>query len=292
MNTKFIMGNTSPVIKPLQGIVTGIGAGQVATIRFPPGLTYCELVIRGTIAGVPATRAELEAMLTTARLTVSGVEKFSVQAIDLIAIAEFYRTGCIGDSGYLVIPLERLWMEGVKAQLDPNYGTDGESSVVLELTQAGGSTIDAITAFARVNPAPEALGAHIALRRFTFNVAATGKFLYPDLPIIPGEYLYALHIKVPVVANLTNIALITDDVRMLDAPPSLLTQLYQLSNPVRTPQTAKLYVHVDFCQRGFDSDALAVGDLSSQVLELEFANAAPNAVTVLGEYGTVARRAA
>lgn len=292
MATAFINQNTSAVIKPLQGIVTGVGAGSVATLRFPPGLTFCELVVRCTIAGVAATRAQLETMLTTARLTVSGVEKFSIQAIDLIAIAEFYRTGCIGDSGYLVIPLERLWMQGAKAQLDPNYGTDGESSVVLELTQAGGSTIDAITAYARVNPAPEALGAHIITRRFTFNVAATGRFLYPDLPIIPGEYLYALHIKVPVVANLTNIAYITDDVRMLDVPPSLLTQLYQLSNPVRTVQTAKGYVHVDFAQRNFDSDGLPVGTLKSQVLELEFSNAAPGAVTVLGEYGTVSARAA
>ena len=292
MSTKFILGNTSPVIKPLQGIVTGVGAGQVATLRFPPGLTYAELVVRCTIAGVAATRLQLETWLSQARLTVSGVEKFSVSGKDLIAIAEFYRTGCIGDSGYLIIPLERLWMDGVKAQLDPNYGTEGESSVVLELTQTGASTIDAITAFARVNPQPEPLGAHIMLRRFTFNVSATGKFLYPDLPIIPGEYLYALHILVPTPANLTNIAMITDDVRMIDIPPSLLTQLYQLSNPVRTPQTAKGYVHVDFTQRGYDSDSLAVGDLKSQVLELEFTTAAPGAVTVLGEYGTVARRAA
>lgn len=292
MSTKFINGNTSPVIKPLQGIVTGVGASSVATCRFAPGLTYSELIVRCTIAGVAATRAELEAMLTTARLTISGVEKFSVQAIDLIAIAEFYRTGCIADSGYLVIPMERLWMNGVQAQLDPNYGTDGESSVVLELTQTAASTIDGMVCYARVNPAPEALGAHVMLRRFTFNVAATGKFLYPDLPIIPGEFLYALHIKVPVVANLTNIALVTDDVRMIDVPPSLLTQLYQLSVPVRTPQTAKLYVHVDFASRGFDSDSLAVGQLSSQVLELDFANAAPGAVTVIGEYGTVTRKAA
>lgn len=290
--TAFTDQNTSPVIKPLQGVVTGIGAGQVATCRVPPGLTYAELIVRCTIAGVAATRAELEAMLTTARLTVSGVEKISVQVIDLIAIAEFHRVGCIGDSGYFVIPFERLWMSGVNAQLDPNYGTEGESSVVLELTQAAGSTIDAINVFARVNPKAEVLGAHHILRRFTFNVAATGKFLYPDLPIIAGEFLTALHIKVPVVANLTNIALVTDDVRFLDVPPSLLTQLYQLANPVKTSQAAKLYVSVDFTNRGFDSDALAVGLLKSQVLELDFANAAPNAVTVIGEYQTYSARAA
>ena len=290
--TAFTAQSSSPVIKPLQGVVTCIGAGQVATCRLPPGLTYAEIIVRCTIAGVAATRAQLETMLTTARLTISGVEKFSVQAIDLIAIAEFYRTGCIGDSGYFVIPFERLWNQGVAAQLDPNYGTEGESSVVLELTQDGASTIDAINVFARVNPKAEVLGAHVILRRFTFNVSATGKFLYPDLPIIPGEYLNALHIRVPVVANLTNIALITDDVRFLDVPPSLLTQLYQLANPVRTPQTAKLYVSVDFANRGYDSDTLPVGLLKSQVLELEFANAAPNAVTVIGEYGTVSRRAA
>lgn len=292
MSTPYIDRNSSPIIKVLQGIVTGIGAGQVATLRFPPGLSYGEIVVRLTIAGVAATRAQLEAMLTTARLTISGVEKMSINVIDLIAMTEFHRTGAVGDSGYLVIPFERLWMQGAAAQLDPAYGTDGESSVVLELTQAGGSTIDAITAYARCNPRAEALGGHLFWRRFTFNVSATGRFLYPDLPIIAGEYLYGLHIKVPTPANLTNLAMIVDDVRQIDVPPSLLTQLYLLGNPVKTPQTSKGYVHLDFTSRLFDSDSLPVGLLKSQVLELEFSNAAPGAVTVIGEYGAVAPKAA
>lgn len=285
--SKFTDANRSPVIKPLYGAIQGVGAGQTAIVRVPPGATYADLPIQCLIAGVAATRAQLETMLTQVRLTVSGVEMWTLTGKQLIALVEFYRVGLIGDTGFLWIPFERLWMQSVSAQLDPNYGTLGESSMQLEITQAGGSTIDAMNAFAVIHPVAEPLGAHMIARRFTPTIAAVGKYIYPDLPIIPGEFLYALHFEVPVVANLSNIALVTDEVRLIDAPPALLNQRYLESNPVRTQQGAKGYVHLDLTCRGFDSDSLPTGLLTSQILELTFINAAPNAVTIIAEYATV-----
>lgn len=286
--SRYTDANTSPVLKPLPGVVTGIGANQTATFRLPVGLTFADLMIRFRIGAGAPTRAQLETMLGTARFTVSGVEKFSITVKQLIAIAEFYRTGIVGDTGILVIPFQRLWMDGVTAKLDPNYGTDGESSVILEIQQGAGSTIDGIECFTRINPKAERLGSHVIMRRFTINMPAVGKNLFTDLPILAGEFLNALHIECPTPANLTNIAYVPDDNRQIDLRPDVLNQLYLECNPVRTPQTAKGFVHLDFTMRGFDSDALPTHLLSSQVLELDW-SVAPGAVTIIGEYQTLAR---
>jgi hypothetical protein len=266
--------------------VTGLGASQIAIVKIPTGATYLELSLECTIAGAAATRAQLEAMLPQIRCTVSGIEKWTLSATQLIAIIEFYQTGLIGDSGFLTIPFERLFMDGgLAGMLNPAFGTLGESSWQLEITQSAGSTIDAITAWAQVSPIAEALGAHMKTVRLTPTFASTGKFFYADLPKELGTYLYALHFQVPVVANLVNIAYIADEVRVIDCKPALLNQLYTLGKRPRTVQSAKLFVHLDFCRRSLDADAIRL-DMNSQVLELDFANAAPNSFTVLAEIGT------
>ena len=283
--TQFTDTNRSPILKPLYGVVSNVVATGVAVARVPPGATMAALCFQFTIAGAAATRTQLETMCTQVRFSVSGVEMWTVSMKQLIAILEFYRTGLIADTGFVTIPFERLWMQSTQAQLDPDYGTLGESSMQLEFTMAA-STIDTINAFGVIHPVSEALGAHVIMRRFMPNVGAIGKYLYPDLPIIPGEYLYALHFELPVVANLNNIALITDEVRAIDFPPAWMNQLYNECVPVRTPQTAKGYAHAEFTRRGFDSDSLPVGLCKSLVLELNFINAAPGQITIIGEYAT------
>lgn len=289
----FASDNRSPIMKRIAGAITGVGAGQVAIAKIPPGVTYNEIAIQCTIGAGEATRANLEAMITQLRLTVSGVEKWTLTGKQLIAIVEFYRSGTIGDSGYLVIPFERLWMFSTAAALDPAYGTLGESSFQLEITQSGGSTIDAMNLWARISPVAESLGAHVKMVRLTPNIAATGVYYYPDLPKTPGlaagnpglQYLYALHFEVPVVANLTNIAYVADEIRVVDVPPAFLNQLYIEANPSRTVQTAKGFVHLDFANRGYDGDGIPL-NMNSQILELTFDNAAPNGVTIIAEIGT------
>jgi hypothetical protein len=277
--------NRSPILKKLVGIVSGVGANQTAVLKIPPGATYTDLVIQCTIAGVGATRVQLETFLTSMRLTVSGVEMWTLTGKQLIAIIEFYNTGLIADTGILTIPFERLWMDTQLSQTTPNYGTLGESSFQLEITQSGGSTIDLMTVYGRIDPVQENLGGHIMMKRLTPNIGSVGKYIYPDLFKKPGCFLYALHIEVPVVANLTNIAYVADEVRLVDFAPAVLNQLYLTGTARRTIQNAKLFVHLDFCSRGFDSDAVPL-TMGTQILELDFANAAPNQVNIIAEIGT------
>lgn len=288
--SRFTDANRSPILKPLFGAVTGVGAGQTAQIKLPPGLTFADVIVRCTAAGAARTRANLEADIETVRFTVSGDEKKSITCKQHIAITEFHQTGIIGDTGNLFFPFSRLWMDGIGPKMDPNYGTDGETSVVLELKQAAGSGIDAMQVYVRLNPLAERLGAHIITRRFTFAVPGSGKFQYSDLPINPGEFLYTLHMEVPTPADLTNVAYIPDDSRMIDITQEVLASIYKTSTPNKTPQTAKGFVHLDFAARCFDTDAIPVGLLTSQVLELDFSTAVPGrTVTVLGEYAQVKR---
>lgn len=282
----FAVDNSSPIIRKIPGVVDGIGASGTAVARIPPGATYTDLILECTIAGVAATRAQLETMLASMRFTVSGEEKWTLTAKQLIAIVEFYNSGLIGDTGYLWIPLERLWMNDLGPKVGPAYGTAGETSVQLEIDQDATSTIDGIVLHARISPKPETLGAHMRIVRLTPQIAATGVYYYDGLPKNPAERLYALHFQVPVVANFTNIAYIADEVRMIDAKPALLHQMLKTAYPNRTPQTAKLFCHLDFAGRNFDSDSVPL-TMKQQILELTFATAAPNAVNILAEIGTV-----
>jgi hypothetical protein len=118
------------------------------------------------------------------------------------------------------------------------------------------------------------------------TIASTGLYNYMDLPKNPKEYLRALHLAVPVVANLTKIAYIADNMRLIDVPPAILNQMYRLADPNRTPQTAKGYVHLDFTSRGILNDAVPL-TMAEQVLELTFANAAPNQISVIAELLTL-----
>jgi Viral coat protein P2 N-terminal domain len=281
----FPKDNKSPIIRQFPGAITGVGAGQTAVVKIPTGATFLELGIECTIAGVGATRAQFGAMVTLVRGLVSGVEKWSLTAAELISVCEFYRTGSVGDTGFLIIPFERLFMSELGGKLNPAYGTVDESSFQIEITQAGGSTIDAMTLWGRIATVGERLGSHVRWAKLMPNIASTGIYNYMDLSRNPREALLALHLVVPVVANLVNIAVIADSIRVIDASPAWLNRLYAMTDPVRTPQTANLMVHVDFANRNLLGDALPL-TMDQIILELNFANAAPNQISVIQELFT------
>jgi hypothetical protein len=281
----FALDNLSPVIRQLPGAVTGIGAGQTAVVKIPTGATYLELIIEAKIGAAQATRAQIEAALTNWRLTVSGIEKFSLTGKQLIAIMEFYRPGSIGDSGFVSINFERLWMSELGGKLNPAYGTLNETSFQLEIEQDGASTIDSIVAWSRIATKAESIGAHVRFARLQPTITGTGRYNYMDLPKSKTEALIALHLEVPVAANLTNIAYIADSVRLVDASQNMINRLYTLTDPTRSPQTAKNFVHLEFANRGIVTDAVPL-TMDEQILELTFANAAPNQISVIAELYT------
>lgn len=267
----FATDSTSPLLKPVPGIVRSIGASGTMLVDFPTGSTYSAITLYCTIGGTPATRAQLEAMLTNWRLTLSGVEKFNLTGLELIADQEFEHAGIIGDTGVVTISFERLQMSTLAGQIGPNYGTLGESSMRLEITQTA-STIDAVDAHAIIQPQAEPLGAHMIYRKFNVQAGA-GVNTFTNFPIFAGsgEHLYSLGFEVPTLADLTNIALIADNARIIDTKPYLLKQWYKLSNPPRNEQTAKKIVYLPLDMRNLDSDALPL-TMSQLLVETVFTN--------------------
>jgi hypothetical protein len=281
----FLQEFRTPIAQTLPGTVTGLGASGLAVVKIPPGATYASISLVATIAGAAATRANLQAMWTQIRCTISGTEIFTLSGKELIGIIEYYSTGLIADTGILTIPFQRLWQKEIAAALNPDWGTLGESSVQFEITQTA-STIDSALCFAEVEPVAQELGAYVSYERLTPTFAATGYFIYPDLFKQPGTFLYALHFVVPTPANLTNIELIADNVSLVNTPPAVLNAYGREGTPNRTPQTAQGFVHMDFCRRGIDADALPLS-MSVLTLRLLFANAAPNTFSIIQEIGRV-----
>lgn len=282
----FIDENRSLICKRLVGAVSGVGASQSMVIKIPPGSTYSDLTLKLFISATGATRAQIETMLTSWRLTMSGREIWTLTGKQLLAIIAFYRTSLVDDSGYVTIPFQRLWMDGLAAKIDPQYGTLGESSFQLEITQDVSNTIDTVAVFTRISPIAEELGAFVRFVRLTPSVGAAGVYTFPDLPKRMGDFLYALHIQVPTVADLTDFSYLADEIRVIDHPVAVLNRYLLEANPTRTIQTAKGFVHVDFCARNIDSDAIPLS-MQSQVIELTFANApSPTGINIIAEIGT------
>lgn len=279
----FIADHRVPLIQKI-GSAENIGASKTAVFKIPSQATYQDLVIEAKIAGVAATRAQLESMLLTARLTISGKDKFTINVIELIAIEEFYNSGSIGDTGYLHIGFIRQHMLELANQEDAAYGTLLEKSVQLEIDQDATTTIDTLDLHARTYPVAEPLGAHISIVKITPTFGATGTMIFDDLPIDPNTFLYALHFRTD-PAKLTAVRLTCDNIKLIDAKFALLNQFYKYNPVRRTPQTAKGFAHLDFCNRNVDKDALPM-TMRTCRLELDFITTAPGAFPILCEFGS------
>lgn len=278
----FIADHRVPLIQKI-GSAEHIGAGKTAIFKIPTQATYQDLVIEAKIAGAAATRAQLESMLLTARLTISGKEKFTIAMIELIAIEEFYNSGSIGDTGYIHIGFIRQHMLELANQEDAAYGTLGEKSIELAIEQDPTSTIDTFDLHARTYPIAEPLGAHIFYQKITPTFGATGTMIFDDLPMDPNTFLYALHFRTD-PAKLISVRLTCDTIKLIDTKFSLLNQFYKYNPVRRTPQTAKGFAHLDLCNRNVDKDALPM-TMRTCRLELDFITTAPGAFPIICEFG-------
>lgn len=291
MASKFLLTNKSPVRREIPGIVTGVGASQTAVIKVPYNSTYSCLEIRCTIAGVAATRAELEAMIGEIRVALSGTNVETLSAKQLIAITEFYRTGETGDTGVLVFDFQRLWMLGAAAQQNPAWGTLAETSFEIQIDQVAASTVDLMRVYATFESTASELGNYIRRVRMSPPVTAIGHRFIADLPKFPNSALYAIHIECSVPANLTDVRFAADGLDLVNLPVVMLNRAYLKANPGRTIQnairtasdgTTSGFVHLDFASRNFDDDAVMM-DYEEHVLDLTYANAAPTIHNIIME---------
>lgn len=293
--SRFAKENSTPIYREIPGVVTGVGASQTAVVKVPFNATYNFLELRNTIAGVAATRAELEAMLGEIRVLLGGRVVEVLNAKQFIALAEFYNTGIVGDTGVLVFDYQRLWMLGFTAQNEPSWGTLAETSFEIQIDQAAASTIDLIRVYAQYEAVASELGAHVRRLRVSPAITAVGHKYIADLPKIPEGFLYAIHMEVSTPANLTDVRFTADNIEIVNAPVAMLNRQYLRANPRRTVQSAirtafdgttSGFVHLDFCARNYDSDAVKMV-YDSHLLDLTIANAAPAVSNIILEVGSV-----
>jgi hypothetical protein len=286
----FAAANRSPIIQPLSGQISQVGAGQVALLKIPQGATYASISLACGIggqltplgAGTAPSRANLEAFLTLWRLQVSGVEVWALTGTQLIAIMEYYMPGLIGDTGIVTIAFQRLWMKDVVGMLAPDYGTLGESSFQLLITQDASSTITNIDVWAEVEPAAEPLGSHIEYSALSENFVS-GRQQFSLLSKDPSWVMYNLFIQVPDVTKVQRLELYADNIPVWDAPPFLGNALGREGTPQRVPQAG--FVNMDFCRRGLDTDPLPL-NMATLVLWLTFTTSpGATAINMIQELG-------
>lgn len=275
----------------IQRIVSGAAQSQPAAsstvVVNLPLMTWYKLALYHTIAGVAATRAQLVAQVSQIIITISGREVWRGSAAQLIAIQQLYSEidSQTAYPGYINLDFLRSWLTDANRGQDAAVGLADQNACQIELTYAAGATINGIQVYGIRGQAPQPTGIATRIVRGSASISALGVFIYPDLPLPrKGDTLLAIHTFPPVVANLTNIAYVCDETRLIDAPPSFLNRNLVEAHPPRTPQDANGMVSLDFTAiNGMSGNGIFLGGVGSHQLELTFATAAPGTVPILCE---------
>jgi hypothetical protein len=238
-------------------------AAQPLSINPPLGVTYHSIGLRFTIAGVPATLAEIIAQVAKVRLIFDGDAYIDASAAELIVCSNFWnaRYGLVNVvDGVLTISASRPWEQESTAQDGPAWGcaTNAPGCIgtfELEVTLVAGATIDGIVAVGEVTNG-EPMGRHLTIRRIGDNMGAAGDktlFDWPKFGLDVG--VYAIHIdKTGGTGNLiTSIQMEVDQIGEIPRVPYGFLQA-QFRRYGLTQQTG--YTHIPFNKRGRPLDAL------------------------------------
>lgn len=289
----FPRSNTAPVKRPLKGVVKDIGASRTLRIELPTGITYLDLDIEakilggGAYPGTAPTRAQLIAMWTNIRVLLDGEERINMPITEFVDLCEFERGSIVAATGFLPLLFEMLHNSDPKqggndlaAKIAPAWGLKNHSSFVIEIEQAAGTTIDYVDVWANIQPQPEDLGLHRRLVRLTDNFGSTGQRDF-EIPFKErGGYLRGIHVKPTVFANLTYARLYADGVPYREGTVEILHRDLLKPTDRRVVQTG--WLHLDLTWRNFDMDSLPWDMLDTKlVLQLTFANAAPNSYPIV-----------
>ncbi len=280
----------TPILRELPGVFQSQPVASGTNLALLPLYTYGKLLVLLTIAGVAATRAQIIAQLTQLRVVLSGKEIWIGSGTQLANISGYYAENDSQTTvpGFLDLDFLSGWMNDNEGRLGSVLGTQDQASLQLEFTWAAGATINASSMYAARFATSENTGITRRFMRVSPNVGAVGLFTYPDLPLPrTGDTLLAIHLFPPVVANLTRVAYVVDDVRFVDAIPDALNRIYLEAHPPRTPQGAGGMVTIDLCAlTGMSGSGMPMESIGNHVLELTFANAAPGSFQALCEFAS------
>lgn len=252
----FENANRSPFV--VQNVpFQGIGAGNIANAIVPVGQTYLESLLFFSIAGVAATRAQINAQVEYIQILINGIEVANLTGNEWAALAEFYKTGIVGDTGYLPLFYERPWMQELVVQRGFAYGMVGQNSFQFNVKLAAGATIDGISLCHRVDPVSEPLGRHVEIRKQSHTFASTGQDRIIDLPqkdySSNPDAIAAIHLECT-KANISNLIVRCNKVELWNGTVGQLEKFYRMASDYRTPQS--LFLSLDFTNRNWLRDQL------------------------------------
>lgn len=148
--------------------------------------------------------------------------------------------------------LDNVWRKA------PGFGTADVQTFHIEMQIDAAAPADiAIKAHALVDPISEKLGAFFRIREFPANSSVAGILEADKLP--RGAWYSVIHLF---KADISNVEVIANDVKMIDATKAILERIQKGASPVkRVPVTAKA-THIDLITDGNLLNSLPTAGLS------------------------------
>jgi len=287
----FSARNLAPLQRPMKALIDNVGASTTMKVELAVGPTYLNTELEfkiGGRSGAAPSRANLAGgMLTRIRILLNGEPRLDMPMSEYVDKVEYYMGAVVGATGYLPIIQQMLWnfdpTQGgnpLAAAVNPAWGTKNHGALTVEIDTDATSTIDYVDVHCDIQPQQQDLGLHFRQVRLTPTFASTGLFQW-QIPFRErGGALYAIHVKPPVLANLTYVRLFADGAPAVEGTVEQLhRRLLKAAWSRRTIQSG--WCHLERCWRNYDQDALQWDILDEPLtLEMQFANAAPNTFPV------------
>lgn len=189
-------------------------AGQTASTKLLLGNTHERVDIRcnAQIAAAPKdlAAADWTTVFGDIRVIANGQTKIEIDAADLVMRAGFYGTPI--EAGVLPLDLRMHWMKDPRAAELGAYGTQGLSTLTIELDVKAGQTINSLEIYSQQAPQTP-WGPHLEIHRYNRNVGVAGQIDISDLPRPSNVMMTAFHFN---TSNINAMSVYADQVQRVD----------------------------------------------------------------------------
>lgn len=274
--------------------ITGVGAGQVATVDLPTDRRYHALYFEYTESGTKVTQANMEAAITDIKLLLNSRVQRQYSAAELNVINAVNGSRWNFQAGMIPIFFSEPWRRtpGGEDLLAWALKGNGIDSFQVEITIAAGRVSPALSGRAIIDYAMATdaqgravgnlpLAPIVTTRRRAIGVSATGDRSLIDMPRNLGDYL-RLHAFETADGDISQLRVTVDQLIAYDRTADYNNAI--LINDGFQTQTALFHAIFDDDQRPTDGLPMTRADGTPVAeLQLDFTMAVANDFTLLAE---------